>query len=156
MLYGPVWRELAELWREAPRHCGSATWQRGPRHVAPATCGWARPYAMWTFTGSPFFKATWFDPVAMIPHQSRSPPAGCFSRPPLSSVGFSQSPRIRPLLAAYVFFLQSPHTVAFGSVRSSRTRLLLRFSWQLSPFCSLFQHSLSPSSYSRLPLGSSP
>ena len=24
-LYGPVWRELAELWQEALRHCGSAT-----------------------------------------------------------------------------------------------------------------------------------
>ena len=24
-LNGPVWRELAELWREALRHCGSAT-----------------------------------------------------------------------------------------------------------------------------------
>ena len=27
-LDGPVWRELAELWREAPRHCGSVTASR--------------------------------------------------------------------------------------------------------------------------------
>ena len=25
LLYGPVWRELAELWQEAPQQCGSAT-----------------------------------------------------------------------------------------------------------------------------------
>ena len=50
---GPVWRELAELWREASQHCGSATRLRGLRHVAPATRGWARPYAMWNFAGSP-------------------------------------------------------------------------------------------------------
>ena len=68
-----------------------------------------------------------------------------FSRPLLSSIHFLQSPRTRPLPAAHAFAAPS-HTVTFGSVHSSRTRLLLRFSRQLSPF-----RNLSSIPFRRLP-----
>ena len=78
---------------------------------------------------------------------------------------FSQSSSTRLLVEVFIahgrfwqhtLFAVPPHTIAFGSIRSSRTRLLLRSPLQLLPFCSLFQHLLSPSSHSRSPFGSSP
>ena len=54
---------------------------------------------------APPFKGTWFHPVATIPHQRRSPPAGCFA---VSSHTVA--------LAAYPSAV-SLHTVAFGGVR---------------------------------------
>ena len=38
------------------------------------------------FRRLPLFKGTWFHPVATIPHQRRSPPAGCFPTHPHLSV----------------------------------------------------------------------
>ena len=87
------------------------------------------------------------------------------TRSPSATFAFSQSSSTRLLVAVFVahgrfwqhtLFAVPPHTVAFDSVHSSRTRLLLRFPLQLLPFCSPFQHLLSPSSHSRSPFGSSP
>ena len=62
---------------------------------------------------APPFKGTWFHPTATIPHQRRSPPAGCFA--------------------------VSSHTVAFGGIRFCSPLAHGHF-WRRSPLYSIPAH----------------